>query len=262
MTKYSVKQLSKLAGVSIRTLHHYDKIGLLKPAFRSESKYRYYGREELFRLQQILFYKELGFPLKEIMEIMSDPAFNLVKALEFHKKELQKKADRTQRLLTTVDKTIAELNNLSRIRFGNKKIMMTEKEIYAGFSEKEIKSMKKEVAERWGEKEIKSVEDRIQKLGAEGWEDHKKKGEEINRLLADLMDCSPSDVRVQKTIALHHRHLNFYYEVSKERYLGLAKMYVEDERFYSFYDKYRKDLAAFIHGAVVVYCNNGMEVIE
>jgi hypothetical protein len=105
------------------------------------------------------------------------------------------------------------------------------------------------------------VEERIQKLGKEGWADHQQKGEEINQLLADLMDWPPSDVQVQKAIALHHQHLNFYYEVSKERCLGLAKMYIEDDRFYSFYDKYRKDLAAFIHGAITVYCENGMQVI-
>jgi DNA-binding transcriptional MerR regulator len=143
MTKYSVKQLSELAGVSIRALHHYDKIGLLVPSYRSESNYRYYGREELFRLQQILFYKELGFPLKEITEIMNDPAFDLIKALEFHKKELHKKIERNHQLLTTIEKTISELNNSSRIHFENKKNTMTEKEIYAGFSEKEINSVKK-----------------------------------------------------------------------------------------------------------------------
>ena len=254
MTKYSVKQLSELVGVSIRTLHHYDKIGLLKPAMLSESNYRYYGRDEMLRLQQILFYKELEFPLKEILEIMNNPAFDLVKALEFHKKELQKKAERTSQLLTTIDKTIAEIKN--------KKIMMTEKEIYAGFSKKEIKAMKAEVEEKWGGAEIIAVEKRIQELGKEGWENHKKKGEEINQLLADLMILPPSHVQVQKTIALHHKYLNFYYEVTKERYLGLAKMYVDDERFYAFYEKYRKDLAAFIHGAVNVYCKNEMQVIE
>ncbi|MEZ4955274.1 MAG: MerR family transcriptional regulator [Saprospiraceae bacterium] len=261
MTKYSVKQLSELAGVSIRTLHHYDKIGLLVPYHRSESNYRYYGRKELFRLQQILFYKELGFPLKEITEIMNDPAFDLIKALEFHKNELHKKIERTHQLLATIEKTISELNNLSRIHLGNKKNKMTEKEIYAGFSEKEINSIKKEVTEKWNAQELKDVEERIQKLGKEGWADHQQKGEEINQLLADLMDWPPSDIRVQKAIVLHHQHLNFYYEVSKERYLGLAKMYIEDDRFYSFYNKYRKDLAAFLHGAITVYCENGMQVI-
>lgn len=240
--------------MSIRTLHHYDKIGLLKPAFRSKSNYRYYGREELFRLQQILFYKELDFPLNKIMEIMNDPDFDLMAALAFHKKELQKKAERTQQLLTTIDKTILEIKN--------KKIVMTEKDIYAGFSEKEIKKMKAEVADRWGDQELNAVEERIQQLGKEGWDDHKQKGEEINKLLADLLSLPPSDVRVQKAIALHHEHLNFYYEVSKERYLGLAKMYVEDERFFNHYEKYGKNLAAFIHRAVKLYCENGMRMAE
>ena len=122
--------------------------------------------------------------------------------------------------------------------------------------------MKAEVAERWGEQELKAVEERIQKLGKDGWEDHKQKGEEINKLLADLMSLSPSDVWVQKAIALHHENLNFYYKVTKERYLGLAQMYVDDERFFNHYEKYGKNLAAFIHGAVKVYCENGMHMVE
>ena len=77
MTNYSVKQLSKLAGVTVKTLHHYDKIGLLKPAFRSRKGYRFYGREQLFTLQQILFYRELGFTLKEIDAIINDESFDL-----------------------------------------------------------------------------------------------------------------------------------------------------------------------------------------
>ena len=88
MKKYSVKKLAKLAGVTVRTLHHYDKIDLLKPALRSDKHYRYYGQEELLRLQQILFYKELGFPLQEIKEILEDPDFDLIEALESHKKAL------------------------------------------------------------------------------------------------------------------------------------------------------------------------------
>ena len=80
MTKYSVKQLSELAGVTVRTLHHYDRIGLLSPAQRSESGYRYYGRAELLRLQQILFYRELGFRLQEIGDILDDPSFDLLTA--------------------------------------------------------------------------------------------------------------------------------------------------------------------------------------
>lgn len=80
MKEYSVKGLSKIAGVSVRTLHHYDKIGLLKPAIRTEARYRLYGENELLKLQQILFYKELDFSLNEIINILNDPDFDLMKA--------------------------------------------------------------------------------------------------------------------------------------------------------------------------------------
>ncbi|MDN5203708.1 MerR family transcriptional regulator [Fulvivirgaceae bacterium BMA10] len=254
MTSYSVKQLSKLAGVSVRTLHHYDRIGLLKPAFRSEKGYRYYGRTELLTLQQILFYKELDFPLKEIAAIMNDTSFDLLTALEFHKQELKKRSDRLEKLLATIDKTIVELKN--------KNEMMTDKEIYEGFSEEEVRAMKQEVAERWGEEQLTESEERIRKLGKDGWKDTKEKGEEINQLLADLMDLQPSDERVQKAIALHHQYMNTFYEVSKEGYRGLGKMYVEDARFTAYYEKYRKGLAMFIHQAIEVYADSEIKMGE
>src|SRR5688500_17485670 len=93
MERYSVKRLAALAGVSVRTLHLYDEIGLLKPSIRTEKKYRLYGRAELLRLQQILFYKEMDIPLKEIADILDDPQFDLLTALENHKKALKQKQE-------------------------------------------------------------------------------------------------------------------------------------------------------------------------
>lgn len=254
MHKYSVQQLSNLAGVSVRTLHHYDRIGLLKPAERSEKNYRFYGKAELLRLQQILFYKELDFPLKEIVEILNDPDFDFLKALEFHQVELLRRADRMQQLLETVDKTIHSLKN--------KNNMMSDKELYEGFSQEEINSMRNEVKKRWGAKELLDVEKRIQKLGKDGWDDHKAKGEEINHLLAELMDFHPSEKQVQQAVAMHFKHLNFYYEVSKERYKGLGKMYFDDERFKAHYEKYRNGLAVFLRDAIFVFCQNELKVLE
>ncbi|MFK8004819.1 MAG: MerR family transcriptional regulator [Saprospiraceae bacterium] len=254
MHKYSVQQLSKLAGVSVRTLHYYDRINLLKPAKRSEKNYRFYGKAELLKLQQILFYKNLDFSLKKIAEILNDPDFDFLKALEFHQVELLRKADQMQQLLITVDKTIHSLKN--------KKNMMTDKELYKGFSQEEIDSMRNEVKKRWGAKELLDVEERIRKMGKDGWEDHKAKGEEINQLLAELMDLHPSEEQVQQAVAIHFKHLNFYYEVSKERYEGLGKMYVEDERFKAHYEKYRDGLAMFLRDAIFVFCQNGLEVLE
>ena len=246
MTKYSVKQLAKLAGVSIRTLHHYDQIGLLRPAFRSEKGYRYYQRPELLQLQQILFYRELGFPLKEIKRVMQEPGFDLIRALESHRKELTQRADRVQQLLKTIDKTIANLKN---------NVTMKDKELYEGFSPEEVKKMRAEVVDRWGEKQLLETEERIRQLGKDGWQDHKKKGQEITRLLADLMDLAPEHAQVQQAIALYHKHLNFYYEVSKERYRALGKMYTEDDRFKAHYEKFRPGLADYIHQAINVYCD-------
>src|SRR5690349_4024289 len=111
MDKFSVHQLAKMANVSARTLHHYDEIGLLKPAFRADSGYRYYTKEELLRLQQILFYKELDFPLGEIQQILDDPEFDRLQALDHHKEQLRKKMQRMDTLIRTIDKTILDLKN-------------------------------------------------------------------------------------------------------------------------------------------------------
>lgn len=248
MSKYTVKQLSKLAGVSVRTLHHYDHIGLLKPAYRSEKGYRYYEKKQLLILQQILFYKELDFPLSKIQEILSAPDFDLIKALESHRTELKKRSARLNKLSSTVEKTILELKN--------KKTMLSDDEIYEGFSKEEIKSMRHEVSERWGKEQLLETEERIKKLGKEGWHNLKKKGEEITRLLADLMELQPEHEKVQQAIQLHFRHMNNYYEVSKERYLGLGNMYVTDERFTAFYEKYRSGLAGFVNEAIKIFCKN------
>ncbi|HFC01186.1 MAG TPA: MerR family transcriptional regulator [Phaeodactylibacter sp.] len=250
MHKYSVKQLSKLAGVSVRTLHHYDKIGLLKPAARSDKGYRFYKKTELLKLQQILFYKNLSFPLKKIKAILEDPDFDLITALEFHQEELKRQAIRTQQLLVTIKKTISQLKS--------KNLNMTDKELYQGFSAEEAQTMREEVKSRWGEKELLAAEERIRQMGKSGWNDTKRKGEEINQLLADLMDLHPSDAQVQQAIALHFRHMNCFYKVSEARYRGLAQMYVEDTRFKANYDKYRNGLAVFIRDSIFIFCENGM----
>lgn len=252
--KYSVKQLSGLAGVSVRTLRYYDKIGLLKPAERSEKGYRYYGREELLRLQQILFYRELDLSLAEIGEIMNDPGFGLLAALEGHKLELEKRARRLEKLMHTIDKTILELKNQSK--------MLTDAEIYEGFGKEKTDSIRKEVAQRWGKAGLDKAENNIRQMGREGWNNVKDEGEQVNRLLAGLIGRDPAGKEVQQAIARHHRYLNNFYEVKEERYRGLAKMYVEDERFRAYCEKYVPGLAAFIRQAVEVYCDNGMMAPE
>lgn len=128
---YSVKQLAKLAGVTVKTLHLYDQMGLLKPAERTYSRYRLYREPELLRLQQILFYRELDVPLKKIQAILDDPKFQLIRALESHKSVLKSKKARINTMIKTLDETIYSLKN---------KTMLNLDELYDGLSQEEAQN--------------------------------------------------------------------------------------------------------------------------
>lgn len=250
---YSVKELSELAGVSKRTIHHYDEIGLLKPAMRSEKGYRFYGKSELFRLQQIMFYRMLGYELNQIKNVLDDEDFDIIKSLRFQKTQLLKKRTNLDRLITTIDKTVSELKN--------KEGMITEKEMYEGFSDQKVKEILKEVDDRWGD-EAKGVYDRIKAMGKTEWKDTKEEGKEISLWLSNLTHKPVSDVEVQKVILLHFQHIGKFYEVSEDRYRGLANMYLSDERFKAYYDDFKPGLAEFINKGIHVFCDNGMRVSE
>ena len=252
MKKYSVKQLAKLAGVTIRTLHHYDKIGLLKPAARSEKQYRYYGREELLQLQQILFYKELGFALEEIKDIFNDPGFNMLHALEAHKVALQQRMQHTQQQLVTIDKTIQNLKN---------NYDMKDEEMYEGLNAAEREAMRKEVREKWGKDKLQQSEDRVRKMGKEGLAKAKAKGESISKRLAELMDLDPAERQVQEVVAQHYQHLLQFTPIDKEYYRGLGKMYTQDERFKAHYDQHKEGLADFLHKGIQIFCENNLQVV-
>lgn len=124
---YTVKKLAKISGISIRTLRFYDEIGLLKPAYYGDNNYRYYEEEQLLMLQQILFYRELSFPLNEIQRIINSDDFNKIDALISHKQVLEQDLDRTKKLIKTIDQTIAHLRG---------KITMRDEELFAGFAHK------------------------------------------------------------------------------------------------------------------------------
>ena len=125
MARYTVKQLARLSGVSVRALHHYDDIGLLKPAFIGENRYRYYGREELLRLQDILFHRELGVPLAAVADLIERSGSDHVAALTAHRAQLLERLERARRLVRTIDRTIAEINGATTVK---------DSELYQGFS--------------------------------------------------------------------------------------------------------------------------------
>lgn len=144
---YTIKKLAKLADISVRTLHYYDEIDLLKPEYRGANGYRQYGAKSIAKLQQIMFFRELDFSLDEIKTIVSQTDFDVVEALQSHKVLLQKRRERIDELLNTIAKTVKNIK-------GEK--LMEIKEYYQGFSDEQIEKYREEVKKRWGEKTLKS----------------------------------------------------------------------------------------------------------
>jgi DNA-binding transcriptional MerR regulator len=242
MKEFTVSQLARMAGASVRTLHHYDAIGLLKPVTRSESKYRYYGVKELLKLQQIMLYKEMDLSLEQIANILDEPGFDTIKALEHHQVLLQGRQQRLAELLETVQKTIKQLKKKTKT--------MNYEDLYKGFSKEQALEYRKEAAERWGEKTIADSEQKLMKMGKQNFEALKERGDKIYRSLIPLLDVSVSDKRVQTLIKDHYEMTGQFFDVTPEIYTNLGKMYVDDERFKSFYNRYHPDLAPFLRDAI------------
>ncbi|MEO6041769.1 MAG: MerR family transcriptional regulator [Croceibacterium sp.] len=163
MSRYTVKQLARLSGVSVRALHHYDQIGLLKPAFLGENRYRYYGRDELLRLQDILFHRELGVPLQDIVLLLVADGRDRLAILREHRERLAARVEHSRQLLTTIDRTIAELTGEST---------MDDKELYKGFSPEKQAEYEDWLVDRYGgemRERIESGKARVAALARTGW---------------------------------------------------------------------------------------------
>ncbi len=178
--------------------------------------------------------------------------FDLITALQSHKKVLQRRVVDLNKLMITIDKTINELKNQEG--------MISDKEMYEGFLPEEVATIKAETKERWP-KESLQVEKKIKEMSNTAWSDTKQEGDEINLWLANLMHKPVHDVEVQKVIKLHFDHLNKFYAVSEERYRALATMYLDDERFKAHYENVKPGLATFLNQGIQQFCDNGMEVV-
>lgn len=252
MTAYTVKQLAKLAGVSVRTLHHYDHIELLRPSSRTLAGYRLYQRADLVRLQQILFFKELDFSLAEIRDILDNPDFDEVKALEDHRQLLEQQTARIALLINTIDKTIHRLTEDT--------MPLTDAELYEGFTDEEIREMKQEVQERYDPELVKISNKRVRNMSKTQFQDVKEEGENIAREMAELMDQDVTSPEVQALVARHHALNEQFYPTSAEMYRGLGQMYTQDDRFRTHYDKYRPGLADFMAAAMAYYAEHTLSV--
>lgn len=244
---YTVKKLADLAGVSVRTLHYYDEAGLLKPKSRSASGYRYYGEEAVVRLQQIMFFRELGFSLDEIGKIISRPDFDVLEALQSHRTLLAKKAERIDELLTTVDKTIKKLKGAVKMQI---------KEYYQGFSDEQIEKYREEVRQRWGEKTLQESEERVIKMGKAKFTALQAEGGKIFQSISDNMPKGYDSRVVQAQVAEWRQWLENFHHYSDEAVLGLGRMYSQSPEFAEFFRKIHRDLPKFLTKAIEYYCTH------
>jgi len=216
-----------MAGISVRTLHLYDEIGLLKPSIRTEKKYRLYGKAEAIRLQQILFYKVLGMPLKEIGEILDDPQFDPIKSLENHKKVIQQKQEQLTTLLKTIDKTINHLKN---------ETMLSIEELYEGLPEEAATAWRQEAIGKWGDA-VELSENHLRKKTKEMFVQLKAEADANIKRLLSLSDGDPASEQVQAEIGVHYELIREFSgtpgspDKQADAYAGLGDLYVSDERY-------------------------------
>ena len=249
---YSINELSKLAGVSTRTLRYYDEIGLLSPERTSSNDYRVYGQNEVDLLQQILFFRELGVSLGEIKKIVSSKEYDRTSALQEHLLALKAKREQIEILITNVEKTISTSRG---------ERVMNDKEKFEGFKQNLIaeneKNYGKEVREKYGDDIIDDSNAKMMGLTKEQYDKTQQLSEEINNLLKTAFkEGDPSSELAQKVCSLHQKWLGYFWNnYSKEAHLGLAQMYVNDPRFKKYYDNIGVGCAEFLHRALQIYCS-------
>lgn len=251
MGGYTVKQVAKLSGVSVRTLHHYDDIGLLKPADVGANGYRYYGADELLRLQQILFHRELGFPLQEIKRVLNAPGFDREAALMAHRKRLEAEVKRYRQLLRTIDTTLAALQGATT---------MDEKAMYRGLDPKKQAEREAELVERFGETVRPIIEEARRVVANTSQADFDARQAEMieieTALAKALAGGAPADSSdVQALVRRLHAWVTVWWGMAptRERFIGLGGVYVEHPEFRARYEAKGKGLSEYMAAAMTVF---------
>ena len=239
--KMQIKEFAEFTGVSVRTLHYYDEIGLLVPAYVDRSTgYRYYDENSLLRMQEILFYRELDFSLKSIREFLSSPNYNKRKALKEQKKMLTLKKERLERLISAIDGAVKGEN------------------IMIAFDNSEFEKHKAEAKEKWGQTPAyKEHAEKTKHYSKDKWNNL---AEGMNDILAEFAICvkngeEPDSSEAQNLVKMLQSHITEnYYLCTNEILACLGQMYVADDRFRNNIDKHADGTAAFICEAIEVYC--------
>ena len=239
----TIGEVAELAGVTVRTLHHYDELGLLCPSGRSDAGYRLYSYEDLARLQEILIWRALGFSLAEIGSLLDDPEYDRLSALERQRELVRSEIERLGALGVAVDAAIAAHRNGTR---------MKETSMFDGFDPAEYED---EARERWGHTEAyQESARRTRAYGEAEWSGIRAETEAIVRELVALMRAGePAAGEAARALAERHRRQisRWFYPCSPSMHRGLAELYIADERFKRSYEREAAGLAAYFHDAIV-----------
>lgn len=242
---YTVGEVAKLARISVRTLHHYDEIGLLVPSKRTEAGYRLYTLADMQRLQQVLFYKGLGFSLEEAGCIMADPTFDRREALRTQRETLLRQVSQLQSMLQLIDTTLQSLEQEQT---------MTAQQLF-DFGDFNPAEYEEEARERWGDTDAyKESARRTKGYSAADWQRFRAEQQAINDRVAALLDAgvAATDPRAMDAVEQHRLQIDqWFYPCSHTMHTGLAEMYLADPRFTAFYEKIRPGLAQYVHDAIL-----------
>jgi DNA-binding transcriptional MerR regulator len=239
---YTVGEVARLSGISVRALHHYDEVGLVKPSGRTKAGYRLYTKKDLLRLQQVLFYRELGFKLEDILTNLDDPAFDRRKVLLAQRALLAERAEQARALVALIDCTLHALDG---------EMNMNDQDLFDGFDPSKYED---EVKERWGHTDAYAESQRrTSRYTKDDWRRMGAEAAAINESLAKLAEAGvpPTDARAMDFAEVHRLLIDrWFYPCSSAVHVGLGDMYVADPRFAANYDKVRPGLAQYLCDAI------------
>ncbi|MFC3504637.1 MerR family transcriptional regulator [Micromonospora krabiensis] len=242
---YTVGQVAKVAGVTVRTLHHYDEIGLLSPSGRTAAGYRRYDDADLERLQLIRYYRELGFPLEEIAAILDDPAADPAAHLRRQHELLTVRVKRLQEMVAAIEFAM-EARKMN--------IRLTPEERFEVFGDFDPDAHAEEAEQRWGGTDAyRESTRRASRYGKDDWLRIKEENEDWGRrIVAVQASGAPADGPEAMELAEEHRQIisRWFYECSYEIHTGLADMYLADERFTAHYEAMAPGLAGYLSEAI------------
>jgi DNA-binding transcriptional MerR regulator len=246
-TGYTVGTVARLAGTSVRSLHHYDRIGLLTPGERNAAGYRLYSRADLKRLQQILFYRALGFTLDDIGAILADPAQDARAHLRRQHRLLREQVSRGQQMLAAIEK---------ELEAGQMGIALTPEEQLEVFGTDKVSGeWAQEAGQRWGDTEAwAQSQRRAAAYTKQDWLGIRAEATGINQEFLDAMRAGipADDPRAADLAERHRQHISrWFYDCAYDMHRGLAEMYLADERFGQNYDDMAPGLARYVHDAML-----------